>query len=395
MVTRTVKIPLLLSYEQTTLLLDTLKMASQMFNHLAGLAVQNKVISKQKLHNEYYQVLRKAYPELPSAYQQSLRDQLVEALKSIHSNHPKKKWIITPSKKQYSSLRLDARTFTLRGEQLTISTVNQRLKTVVKVPEWFTTKYSDWTITNSATLFYSKQKKKFFLSLVYKNEKPTPTDFSRTETVGLDRGIYNLVTTSNGVNYGSKKVRAKRREHLYLRKKLQQKGTRSAKRLLAKRSGKEKRFMLNHNHTMVNHIIQSNPTAKTFALETLKGIRNHKRGKKMNTFLGQWSYHQLETILTYKTQPLGVTVTYIDPRYTSQACNQCGTINKKNRNKNHYSCSCGWKTHADVNAAMNIKDLGMVSGKKLSQPVQVEQGAVNHPNEPTLTRLGSSLTPSG
>ena len=141
--------------------------------------------------------------------------------------------------------------------------------------------------------------------------------------------------------------------------------------------------MLNTNHVIVNNLIQSNPNTNTFVLEILTGIRNKKRGKKLNTFLSQWSYYQLETILTYKTQTIGVTVDYIDPRYTSQACNQCGVINKNNRSRNKYSCECGWVAHADVNAAMNIRDLSV--RKQLSQPVKVEQGAVNHPHESTLT----------
>jgi IS605 OrfB family transposase len=211
--------------------------------------------------------------------------------------------------------------------------------------------------------------------------------------VGLDRGVYNLVTTSDGVNYGSKQVRAKRREHLFLRKKLQQKGTRSAKRLLKKRSGKEKRFMLDYNHKLVNTIIKTNPNTGTFVLETLTGIRNHRKGKKMNTFLSQWSYHQLETILTYKAETLGIMVKHIDPRYTSQACNQCGVINKNNRKKNKYSCECGWEAHADVNAALNIRDLGVSGRMKLSQSLQVGQGVVNHPNEPEQVLIVSGSSP--
>lgn len=128
------KIPLTLTSEQNLLLLDTLKTASQTYNLLAGLAVQNQIISKQKLHEQYYGLLREKYPTLPSAYQQALRDTLVENLKSIHSNHPKKKWLITPSKKTTSSLRLDARTFTLRGKQLTLSTTDSRIKTIINVP---------------------------------------------------------------------------------------------------------------------------------------------------------------------------------------------------------------------------------------------------------------------
>lgn len=388
MLTRTVKIPLTVNATERETLLKTLALAADTYNRLSHLAVNNKIISKQKLHHNYYQLLRAEFPALPSAYQQSLRDQLVESLKSIHSNHPKKKWTITPSKKQHSGLRLDGRTFTIRGDQLTVSTVGKRVRTIINIPSWFKERYPTYEATKSTTLTYNKQSKKFFLSLIFTSSEEPQASTERTKTIGIDRGIYSIVTTSDGVMFNSKQVRAKRREHMFLRSKLQQKGTPSAKRLLRKLSGKEKRFMLNQNHIITKQIIETHPHTKTIVLEKLTGIRNRRKGKKMNTFLSQWSFHQLETVLTYKAAAQGIQIKYIDPRYTSQACNQCGTINKNNRTKNKYTCNCGWKTHADVNAAMNIRDLG-VDRVRLSQSLKVEQGVVNHPHG-----LTSELNPS-
>jgi len=44
--------------------------------------------------------------------------------------------------------------------------------------------------------------------------------------------------------------------------------------------------------------------------------------------------------------------------YTSQRCFKCGEISKTNRKKNKYSCSCGYKNHADLNGAKNVKVFG-------------------------------------
>jgi hypothetical protein len=44
--------------------------------------------------------------------------------------------------------------------------------------------------------------------------------------------------------------------------------------------------------------------------------------------------------------------------YTSQKCSVCGKIDKKQRNKEQYKCSCGYEEHADFNAARNIKEFG-------------------------------------
>lgn len=372
---RTVSIPLTLSSEQTNLLLETMRMSSQAYNSYSSYAVQNKVISKQKLHEGYYQTLREQYSTLPSAYLQALRDQLVESLKSVHSNHPKKKWTITPSKKQYSGLRLDGRTFTVRGEQLTISTVEKRLKTIINVPSWFTGKYAEYEPTKSATLSYRKQSNRFFLNLVYRKIVEDEDTSVRSGVVGIDRGIYKLAVTSNGDLYTSKIVRAKRRNQRFLRSKLQQKGTPSAKRHLKRLSGREKRFMLDHNNKITKQIIQNNTTTKTIVLEKLTGITNKRKGKTMNTLLHQWNFYQFEQLLTYKAQTVGINVAYIDPRYTSQRCNQCGIIDKTNRKKNHYTCKCGWSCDSDLNASMNIRDIFVNN----SPYWYVGQGAVNHP----------------
>ena len=50
--------------------------------------------------------------------------------------------------------------------------------------------------------------------------------------VGLDRGVYNIVTTSDGVHYGAEDVRRVKRKYNRVRSVLQKKGTRSAKRRL-------------------------------------------------------------------------------------------------------------------------------------------------------------------
>ena len=124
--------------------------------------------------------------------------------------------------KEKCTMRYDVRTITLRGSQLTFSTCDKRVKTIISIPEFFTERYSPsegWKF-KGANIGIDR-KRRVFVNLIY--ECP---DYDIVENdgkiVGLDRGVYNIVTTSEGVHYGAKDVRRvkcqeKAQGHLRLR----------------------------------------------------------------------------------------------------------------------------------------------------------------------------------
>lgn len=359
MVARTLKVRLDVSPTELSRARATISELKQVYAKHVDYAITHKTLSKKTHHDALYQKLRQQHPSLPSALLQSVRDVAVENLKAIHSAHPKKKWSVRPERSEYSAIRLDSRTVTLRGEQLTFSAIGKRIKTIITVPAWFKERYPI-AVFKTATLRHDKKTGSLIANLTY-HTPSSPIMSESNGIVGLDRGLYSLVTTSEGEHYKASEVRAVRRRYLYTRRVLQQKGTPSAKRRLKALSGKEKRFMQDYNH-VISKKLANNPTAQTYVLEDLTGIRNKRKGKKLNTWLSQWSFHQLETFLTYKCEYLGKTVVFIDPRYTSQRCNACGIIEKTNRVKNKYACKyCGVMEHADINAAKNIRDLHILS----------------------------------
>lgn len=86
-------------------------------------------------------------------------------------------------------------------------------------------------------------------------------------------------------------------------------------------------------------------------MENLMSI-NKKYEKSKNKELHQWSYRRLQDYIEYKAKLLGIKVVYINPYNTSKKCPKCGRINyPKDR---LFQCSCGYKGHRDVVAALNI-----------------------------------------
>nr|WP_143824649.1 zinc ribbon domain-containing protein [Natranaerobius trueperi] len=90
-------------------------------------------------------------------------------------------------------------------------------------------------------------------------------------------------------------------------------------------------------------------------------IRNTARTSRKNEKnLHTWSFYRLALFIEYKAKLRGIAVEYVDPKYTSQTCPIC-------RNRNHvkdrnYQCSCGFKTHRDRVAGMNIIHAPVIDG---------------------------------
>lgn len=187
---------------------------------------------------------------------------------------------------------------------------------------------------------------------------PEPEVYEPSGFIGVDLGIVNIATTSTGYRAAGRGLNRHRKRQLDLRKKLQAKGTKSAKRLLKKRSRKEARHTANVNHIISKTIVTAaERTGRGIALEDLTGIRSRVRLRKdQRNSLHSWSFHQLGQYIEYKAKRAGVPLVYVDPAYTSRQCSECGHIDRKNRvDQATFACrACGALMHADDNASHNI-----------------------------------------
>jgi putative transposase len=183
--------------------------------------------------------------------------------------------------------------------------------------------------------------------------------------LGIDLGIANIATTSDGEIMAGRTVNRYRRRQLSLRRKLQAKGTKSAKRLLKKRARKEARFARDINHCIAKKIVtEAERTSRGIALEDLTGIRDRARLRKpQRVTLSSWAFAQLGSFIGYKALRAGVPAVYVDPAWTSRTCADCGHADKRNRvSQARFTCrGCGVVAHADRNASRNIAARGQVA----------------------------------
>ena len=191
-------------------------------------------------------------------------------------------------------------------------------------------------------------------------DEPDPQDVA--DVIGIDLGITNIATDSDGMIHSGSAVKGVRYRHRRLRNNLQKKGTLSAKRRLRKLAGQEYRFAKDVNHTISKRIVrEAQRTKRAIALEDLKGIRMRVRARKsQRTVLHSWSFFQLQAYIAYKARLVGIPVILVNPRNTSRTCPACGHIAKANRaTQATFKCvQCGCAGHADTIAAGNIRVLG-------------------------------------
>lgn len=99
-------------------------------------------------------------------------------------------------------------------------------------------------------------------------------------------------------------------------------------------------------------------------------------GIKEDSWLARnWAPGLLLDAIRWQAAQLGAEVRFVNPAYTSQMCSTCYYIDKdrKNRPKGKkkaafFECqSCGYKDHADKNAARNLSDLEVEKRIELSQ----------------------------
>jgi putative transposase len=191
------------------------------------------------------------------------------------------------------------------------------------------------------------------------------TPVTTTDVLGVDLGIRNLATDSDGDRYSGEAVDAARTRLADHRAALQQVGTRAAHRKLQRVGATEGTFRRIVNHTIAKALVRkAQDTGRVIALEDLQGLRDRtpvRRGQRARH--RGWAFFQLRAFVTYKCQLAGVPLVLVDPRNTSRTCPECGHCDKAHRRSQaEFVCkSCGFAAHADVVGAVNIARKGRVT----------------------------------
>jgi len=343
----TAKIKLLPTESQSDSLKRTLEACNAACDYISGIAWETKTFNRNKLHHLVYYDVRERFSLSAQATVRCIA-KVVDAYKLDR----KTKRTFRP----HGSVAYDLRLLAYKDGYVSIWTLNGRIKVSYVGGERQLEQLK--TQKGESDLLYKNGD--FYLGATCDIDEAEPIE--PEGILGVDLGIKNIATTSDGQKFAGNHLNNVRRRRRLQRKKIQAVGTKSARRKLKRLSGKERRHATHVNHCISKQIVETaKDTNRAIALEELKGIRNRIRLRRsQRDDLHSWSFYQLGQFVQYKAQRAGVPVVFVNPRYTSQTCNACGSIDKRNRKtQDKFLCkSCGHAGHADINAALNISVRG-------------------------------------
>lgn len=347
----TVKVKLLPAPEQKASLIKTIEVFNESCNYISHIAFEKKTFGQIGLHHLVYHDVRAKF---------GLSAQMaVRATGKVSESYKAEKKTLHVFKK-HSAIVYDQRILSFKGlDTVSILSLDGRLKVPIVFGSY--AKLEQRRVRGQADLLYHKGN--LYLCLVI--DLPDGNPLTPKGTLGIDMGIVNIASTSDGDTFSGKDVDDVRIRVNTLRKALQKKGTKSAKHHLKTLSGRERRFKRNTNHVISKHIVEvAKDTCRNISIEDLKGFNGRQTVQKsQRERFGKWAFDELRQFITYKALIAGVPVIAINPRNTSRGCSVCGYVAKSNRKSQSIfsCCKCGFTANADFNASKNISLKGSVN----------------------------------
>lgn len=247
----------------------------------------------------------------------------------------------------------------------------------IKLPKlgWVRVRQSKGIPSAIANASLTRDGAKWYVSLQYSMPDVLPAAVA--PTLGLDMGVANFYTTSDGCRQAPldalkrQAVRLARYQRSVARKK---KGSNNRKKAVQRLATLHRRIARQRNDWLHQ---RSTALAREHAVIVLEDLnianmsrsaagtieapgRNVKAKAGLNRAILDQGWSAFRGMLAYKLQANGGQLIVVPPAYTSQRCCACGFTHADNRQTQaRFQClECGHNDHADVNAAKNILAAG-------------------------------------
>ena len=196
---------------------------------------------------------------------------------------------------------------------------------------------------------------KWFACFAVEQEKVLPKENNGIK-VGMDLGLMNLVTLSDGTIITNPRHILKHEDRLALMQRhmsMKKKGSRNrkkAKMKVARVHEKIANSRLDFLHKTSTQFVNS---YSFIALEKLasQGMAEQNFGKQINDA----GWNMFANMMAYKAESAGCRVVFVNPRNTTKECSNCGNLTDKELWERRHNCPfCGLSIDRDLNAACVI-----------------------------------------
>jgi putative transposase len=204
-------------------------------------------------------------------------------------------------------------------------------------------------------------------------ERSEASGHSSLPAVGIDRGVANTLTLSTGellrmpAHLRGIERKKRRAQRVLSRRKRGSARYAKARRRVAALQARAARIRLDWRHkasldiatrfgtVVLEDLATRNMTRSAKGTVDAPGSNVRKKAGLNRAILDQ-GWHGFEIVLAYKLEERGGYLCKVDPRHTSQTCSACGAVDRESRESQaSFHCrTCGFRAHADHNAAVNI-----------------------------------------
>lgn len=223
------------------------------------------------------------------------------------------------------------------------------------------TKYYNPRITFDGKYWYIS------ISIEEENSYEELTD----ESLGIDLGIKELATCSNGTVYKninkSSKVKKLEKRLRILQRKVSRKYQKNKKgstfvktcniiklekqiKLLQRRLSNIRK---NYLHQTTSSIVKTKP--RRIVIEDLN-VNGMMKNRHLAKAIQKQGFYEFRRQIEYKSKQKGIEVVIVDRFFpSSKTCSHCGIVNKKLKLSDRiFNCECGFSIDRDLNASINL-----------------------------------------
>jgi len=309
-------------------------------------------------------------PEYNDIHSQVLQDVLLRLKRAFDrffervKNGEKPGYPRFQGRNRYDSFTYPQSGFTLEEKHVTLSKIGA-IK--VKVHRRVEGTIKTCTIKHESGQWY------VIFSCEVNQPEPLPMSY---EDVGIDLGITHFAALSNGTfiqsprHYRKVEKKLKKLQEALSRK---QRGSHRRKRAvqaIAKAHRKVRNQRRDFAHKASRTLVNRYQVIVLEELQTKNLVRRPKPKQDeqtgqylpngaaakggLNKSLADAGWSMFTEMLQVKAAWAGRVLTFVDPKYTSQVCSNCGVVKPKTLEERWHSCECGCELDRDTNAAINI-----------------------------------------